>query len=240
MARLKKIHLSIDWDYFFPDLIKYDYGHKESLFFMEQVWYMRAHSRISELGGDPRESLLPKGHLDFWNKLAEINLVPKNLWVHESHAYGAEIAIATECDIIAVFDQHMDIYQGMKGAIDCENWLRRTLDAFKDDNRKTPHTFIIMDDDARRLEIPKEYPITVTNLQAFQAFIKATPSRAVMSFVCRSGSWCPPWSDKEFFEFLNDSGASWMEWKDGLYSRTWDPERAEITQIAIDKMNKLI
>jgi len=209
------IALSVDWDYFFPNIDEWDYGHKENDFFITDVWNLRASSTR-----DPMKHLLPKpGYKTFWKRLRQLNIIPPICLVAESHLRGADAVSLLEgkVDTLVVFDQHTDIYpQNLKYRL-CQNWLlllmRRyptmsvinVLPDFKEgdwiEKVQIAPEFIAekLSDIAGRLTILQESEF----FSMAQKLLGKHPN-AMISFICRSGAWTPPWADDAFEEFLSD------------------------------------
>ena len=120
--------LSVDWDYFFPDVFWFDWSQKEqNMFFLEYLWYIRygnQHMKTGELAKDlvkPDEKLLK----NFWKKVC-----PKEPSLHlcicESHK---DIIVVLESFFESTttkfsiwnFDQHHDAGYGME-ELNCDNW----------------------------------------------------------------------------------------------------------------------
>ena len=75
--------LSIDWDYFFPDSSPYDWGHNESMFYLEAIWPMRLASVNMWTGQEAFSEYVPTIPRNFWKRVVKNK---PEIYYAESHA----------------------------------------------------------------------------------------------------------------------------------------------------------
>ena len=224
--------ISVDWDFFFPDLAQWDYGHKESPFFINQVWTLRASSPNNP---NPIEKITPReSYKRFWHRLSRLGLTPPICFVAESHSINFDLIQFENVDTLLVFDQHVDAYDKHHDSVTCENWLLMAL-------RKAPQlrAYLVLpahqwiDDKTvfglNGLKIPEDVAnrLTILNDNHFEGLARREFKGAVVlaSFICRSGAWTPPWADEHFKGFLED--VTWEEFPDhGILERPFNREAA--------------
>lgn len=194
--------LSVDWDYFFPDLVPYDWGHFEAPFMREVVWNARVTSRNLKTGVEALEEVRPDQSMvvGFWDRVMT-DEAPKKVFVYDSHLDLFEI-IRDEIGKpvhVTNFDQHHDLgYRNNNDQnVDCANWARMgiLLDLIKSYRVVYP---------AWRKDHPEgeTYPL----MGQLIGYEEPQPDPYDYVFVCRSSAWCPPWADDEFVEFVNNLG----------------------------------
>lgn len=197
-----KVALSIDWDFFFNDT-EYDWGHQESPFFIESMWEIRALDM--QIAGKNYLDYAPKGVDKFLNMLKTQKLMPPALYMGESHLYAYGYFFAFPPDLILHFDTHADMSPKHPEYLDCENWLYWLL-------KRKPKTSCIWI--YPRHHDPKMEGDNLASLPNFKCIQiglfdevwKRTVRSAytvVMSYMCRSGAWTPPWSDNDFDTFAD-------------------------------------
>jgi hypothetical protein len=222
--------LSVDWDYFFPEPESdryglFDWGHRESKLFIEDLWEIRASGFLARqmdlpgLSGEERT---------FWKRIKVINDAP--LYLAESHAYACDEQIVRRfmdddrmgyTNSIWSFDAHHDLgYRDdsvadlLKGKIDCGVWLlyyylrwsptihiryprwKRTV--FQIDG--VSDTMVSLHDIDRAFRHGRE------KLPVFDAI-----------FLCRSGAWVPSWLDTKFHAFAQAAPTQNIVFIDGQY-----------------------
>lgn len=188
--------VSIDWDYFFPGLDAMDWGHRESPFFILQMWSLRAQHR---------EEVQPVIPELWWDVLREQQVrFPESLIVTESHCEA--YPHANPYQVMVLFDAHHDCWAPRdKDGIQCDTWVSEWL-------RRN-----------RRRSVYWAYPPWMGN-DMLKGYLDAIPVkfrnrvivgtgmdvlthyRAGRLHLCRSGAWCPPWCDEDFIAFANASG----------------------------------
>lgn len=221
--------LSIDFDFFFPEpnsgqeIQLYDWGHKETPMFINDLWEIRASGFLRH--GLPLPMTTGE-EVGFWDQFQ----FTKNakLYVSESHAFAAIRDLSKRFKgnakgphSIWSFDAHHDLgYKEnaaatiFKGEVQCGDWLLfyalttqakihvrypswKTW-AFEYESDYAPgfnHKALDVDIQIVDDHNTKEMPI-------FDAV-----------FVCRSGAWVPSWCDEAFFSFLSTwpVATDWIE-----------------------------
>lgn len=192
--------LSVDWDYFFPDVFWYDWSQKEeSMIFLEYLWPLRygnIHMKTKELAKDvvkPDKSLL----CGFWEKVC-----PRepyiNLTITESHKdlvfvldhFFSDPLQKVEFQIWN-FDQHHDAGYGIE-ELNCDNWAHY----LRENNRLLDYHVIYPPWRKDRPEDPPKFPINI------HFKIPDLPDRFEIVFMCRSSGWTPSWCDDEWIKFI--------------------------------------
>jgi len=216
--------LTIDFDFFFRNILEagektdeerrllslYDWGHREALFFLFDIWLIRAaafRSRGLPLPGTTGE----EG--GFW---ARCHIAPDaDLFLSESHLFAAHNRIATDVTEVVNVDAHHDagyhrpsdwadhprwrraVPPELPKQLDCGNWAEKYLLAGVDYRVVYPRwkglreqaanwlTATRVVDDGGEIVAPSGKPFTKVH-------------------VCRSGAWSPAWNDRAFKRFLSD------------------------------------
>ena len=193
--------LSIDWDYFFPNNLNFDWQMDEKTFaYYELLWPIRwGNSHVYDqkiLAKDvyhPNQQLL-NGFLD---KIL-INSTPVLLSIADSHLdiqilinlFPAKVNIYN-------FDQHHDIYYGnelpkRKSQLNCGNWVGYFLDQIE-----SYHLFY-----PPWRKTDSEYVGKLLHTNSVSFTIPESPPIFDMIFICRSSPWTPSWSDNKWIEFI--------------------------------------
>ena len=210
--------LSVDFDYWFPEKIEYDWGHQESPFFIESIWSFRAAQMLVD-GNDPRTSpkYLDKPYpFDFRNFLKEKGWTFKKrfqVFLAESHAsaYHALSELSGDLTIYHI-DAHHDFgYNRNLADVDCGNWLYHLAKdcSVRDINLVYPlwreNQYMNSDGDAGNPEMPHQETLdTMKHLTGKMPHItyglNSLPNdvKVDVVFICRSGAWVPPWLDEDF------------------------------------------
>ena len=216
--------LVVDWDYFFQDLDGsgdaasqlYDWGHRESEFFIEAVWTMRASGflrhgmTLPSLTGEQRQ---------FWDR---VRIDPKaKLYYHESNCMAAHVKVAKDVDEVWLYDAHHDAGYAQDDGL---SRVKRNREIYKlaSEGRWTCDNWMVYYH-ALQTKLHVRYPSWKT--WAFQneppdcalvpdKALDRQPDRYLIPdvtfnrvFVCRSGAWVPPWNnaDREFNAFLRNA-----------------------------------
>lgn len=186
--------LSVDWDYFFPDTMPYDWGHSESVFLIEAIWQLRVTGRNIVTGEHALDAMRPDPEKlqGFWDRVLVGK--PLTLFIAESHASIWELLKTGEQWDVVNFDQHHDIYYGSKKwEVSCDDWASHGIDQGLIERYTWACPQWAVDEQIIDYR-PQEYSIRV------QTSIEPQPYDAV--FVCRSGAWTPPWADDEWLRFI--------------------------------------
>ena len=207
--------LSIDWDYFFPDNVAFDWSMDDKKFiFYEIIWPIRwsnMHLETKKLAKDiyhPDLQLL-NGFLD---KIL-INSNPTLLSIAESHSDIQHlIYLFPAKPNIFNFDKHHDIYYGnelpkKESQLNCGNWVGYFLDRIE-----SYHLFY----PPWRKDNPEHEGELLYTTTSYS--IPEHPPEFHMVFICRSAPWTPSWSDHYWIEFI--------EYFKTNYRYTWDHKLA--------------
>ena len=212
--------LSIDFDYFIREDNAWDWTHGEAPFYQGPMWTIRESQAINagidlRKETDPNKYATPKPLL-FFDTLAHMgfDFSKTPVFVADSHA----LAYPTFCDAprkkntrILNFDAHHDLGYDLgqvkkhiaEGICDCADWLMVTLASCK------------------TLTAQVIYPTwkglcewEFTHLaRVAEPMVWSKPKVSKLAgpisriFICRSGSWVPPWYDKLFIDFVKSACA---------------------------------
>lgn len=199
--------LSVDWDFFFPRAFEmkkparealghspwlYDWGHRETMFFLGPIWGARAQSFYTQ-GVDPLPTTTGD-EVGFWE---QFNINPDaKLYVAESHASIWEL-LEEGYGAVYNYDAHHDAGYGTKpddlweyGEYDCGTWavafhllgakIEQRYPSWADTKREKCNWVPVHAATARK----SNRPVLVDDI-----------------FLCRSGCWVPPWVDQDFINF---------------------------------------
>jgi hypothetical protein len=218
--------LSVDWDYFFPPSDPYDWGHRETVLFLEMIWKYRVgcHNLFTKkLALDEYCPTIPD---NFWKQV--ISNKP-HIFIAESHASLHHIMNTVfkrkKIHSITNFDAHHDCGYGQMKTLECGNWgafaLRKGIEVHirypewrkKEENSESMGSDCLgaLGGNLENLNKPKNkqaeantqrltYPPT-----SISYGLPERPSDYSAIFVCRSGCWTPPWFDNKFWEFIKSS-----------------------------------
>lgn len=197
--------LSIDWDYFFPNALWYDWGHREAPFFQEAVWYTRCGQRNLKTQEMALDAYVPTVPENFWSLVAN----RPRVIVADSHFRVWDI-LQPGTQVISL-DAHHDCGYGdfkkifQSQMVDCGNWgawgqmtgkitqLTVWYPEWRRDDREDKINVMVRPTIRYGLPKPADYDLV---------------------FVCRSGAWTPPWRDPEFRAWLEQSGLELDQQKD--------------------------
>jgi len=216
--------LSVDWDFFFLDLPKYDFGHGEKRFLVNDIWQIR-------LMGNPQlfREYVPEGHHEFWAALRGLGLQPKELIVSDSHSDAYPFLIKTEIEWILHFDSHSDMYERDLGEVTAENWLLHLME-----KKSETSTIWVRPKEYKEATTRKSKVFSRVAVVEMDRLEKSLRDHGVVSpevevsFVSRSGGWTPPWADYVFLTFLENSKAQAVIYKsDIIRPRKYDLKAAK-------------
>jgi hypothetical protein len=223
--RTKRL-LSIDWDYWFDtgtpirngQAQLYDWGHRESAWFTNEIWTIRASSFMQQklplpgVWGDP---------LAFWQRVTFAEKA--ELWVADSHLGIAHARVERGVREVVGLDAHHDSYTPLNeifasDRVDCGNW---TVLYFLRD-------------------VPVEVRYPAWNAERAKTDVPHIPMRWVPDddahlgtfdrvFIARSGAWTPPWIDAEFKRFVEAAPLAPQVvpgYEDPMVVREWDEAEA--------------
>jgi hypothetical protein len=201
--------LSVDWDYFFPAIDHFDWGHSEdrlTSFYLEVAWTLRAchklesevlfgKEHIENLDQTIYEYLQPAECLNsFWTRAIEFP--PIKAVATESHSDIYELFKNTKFKlVIDNFDAHHDGgYNGDNEKVNCGNWaeMLKKRGVLKEYNVYYPHY---------RSNIPEggSKPKWIN----FHYGLPKCRKKYEYLFICRSGAWTPSWCDDKWLEFIS-------------------------------------
>lgn len=200
--------LSVDWDYFFPDTFEFDWGHRESPFFMEAIWALRAGNRGLHSNQRAIDKMRPDKErvCDFWGRFLR-QFPPRQIVIAESHLSlyrwmeDRNIVGATVWN----FDAHHDLGYGC-GKLNCGNWARRAAENCCMDEYHL--VYPAWRKDGPEAEIP-----TLKGLKFDVRYEIPQISGRPTVFICRSGSWTPTWSDAAWLRFVRFFRRYPITWK---------------------------
>lgn len=190
------VALSIDWDFFF-NYNPYNWVYAENEFFKTHVWNLRL-----LMQPDLVKKFIPKGYKEFWPKLREKQLVPKTVYVAEHHLYAYYVfRDVVTLDLILHFDNHSDM-SVREYKIDSGNWLRQLMKL-----RHGLRVIWVKPDYCKGEELAKTGMLDRFKQINWCDFdrIELSDAKVLSSYICHSGTWTPPWSDKGFKDFLKGS-----------------------------------
>jgi hypothetical protein len=226
--------LSVDWDFFFPELsfdpklwMLYDWGHRDGgSMFLQELWYNRATGFVMNKLPLPMTTGEEKS---FWSRF-EFKPGAKLFYADSHvHIYSPEMQALILNDekmtTIDNFDAHHDAgYRGTKEAmilsaeVTCEDWAL----AYNINGVRTRTFYPRWKTWAMKAERRPIYKLK----RAFDdPNLKMKPYDHV--YVCRSGGWTPPWLDEAFSEFLSACPIEEQRELRECKPRGWDPDRLQ-------------
>lgn len=230
---MARVALSIDWDYFVPEDPMLDMGHSENGFFINYIWVPRAAGLLAG-GVNYKEKIKTNGKEKvFWEEIRKVFDIDNALVVlTESHAAMHQISLETEIDEVYSFDAHADLSydrhgEDFQGEIDCGNWLGHLVS--KEDIRKgyiiySEETNERPEGDFKDLLENKALKNKVEFLK-YDDLVKNNDGEKItvnLIHICRSGAWCPPWLDRDFYAFVERLGLAYFD--AGIVERSWNEE----------------
>jgi hypothetical protein len=220
-----KTLVTIDWDFYVPEKPEWDWGHQESLLFLDIVWRSRLglYEAVKTSGTE----------VGFWKELGrKVDMSRCKLNLSDSHCFV--YLIANEADTIILFDAHHDCWHGDNLGVDkedhniyCHNWLREWL--IGSQSRRliwvkpewADERFVVPEDLEDRVEVlgyGDRMPV----------------DRADWLHICRSGCWTPPWLDEAFVAFVKASGKD-LKKANLLQNGEWNPLKVRWSKAELKK-----
>ncbi len=189
--------LSVDWDYFFPETDQFDWGHRESQFFTESIWGMRAGCTSMVSGKAAIDIMRPRrSYVRFWDNF---DMPPDHIIIAESHLSLLQAIQEQDIKDLEVwnFDAHHDLGYGMKEA-NCGNWALKAVEEGYISSYKLVYP-------SWRYSHPEAEIPRLPGLD-FEHFYEIPDIRGSIDvvFICRSGSWTPTWCDAHWCKFINE------------------------------------
>jgi hypothetical protein len=192
---MKRIAISVDFDFFVREKSEWEFGHSESnLIYNFSAWQARyLHLELE------KECDISK-HADFDPLNLMIELENKNLifapdfplGIADSHLFAHDWFKKFEVDQIIHLDAHSDCYplDPKKHVLDCGNWLT-------DFSTKTTWVF-------PQWKNPEDdhAPARVIEIKSWKEFEMKESGVVVCAFLCRSAAWVPPHLDIKFGELV--------------------------------------
>lgn len=237
--------LSIDWDYFFPDNLAFDWQMNEEKFiYYELLWTIRWSNRnLYDHNVMAKDVYHPDPQLlnEFWDKVL-INSDPIFLTIADSHTNIDHLIELFPAKVnIYNFDQHHDIYYyddlPSNMQLNCGNWVAYFRNQIEEYHLIYPPWRKNKPEHQNRLNFAKSVSYHIPeHLPHFD-----------MVFICRSSPWTPSWSDNQWIEFINYLKINYpLLWERKSYSdyvlkaRSFDQNQAEeYHQQTIEMMKQL-
>lgn len=210
--------LVVDWDYFFPSLAGasdiasglYDWGCKETPFFINDVWMARTTGFTAH--GLPLPSTSGE-EVGFWDR---VKFNPGcHLYYADSNAMAVTPRIQEGVTEVLLLDAHHDSGYQVEGREYSYEQLKKLAKAgtWRCDDWMILYYLVGA---SLKVYYPKwktwafEHESTSGLGSALRrSFDPGGPIEGVdRVFVCRSGAWVPPWLDSKFLEFLADAPAT--------------------------------
>jgi len=206
--------LSVDWDYFFPDLAWMDWGHNETALLIEYIWSQRCGDFHLKTKQSVLDCVVPDPQLldGFWQRVLHAESKPE-LLVCESHAALAKWIAEwnLQIDHVDNYDQHHDCGYNEsphnsssfnQQYHDCGAWARYLLD------KRLIGTYGVHYPLWRKQEPERTQAELDQRLGRHGAYDTRTGPRRPIKydriFICRSGGWTPPWCDDRLQQFIVD------------------------------------
>lgn len=236
------IAVNVDWDFFFKEDSMWDWGHRESSLFLEAAWQWRFEQFLGSqsMGGRDLEQFYQPNILykSFWEELQRLGFdFSDALFLIGESNLGAWSSFANmPVSHVYNFDFHHDVaYEDLGKRVDCGNWLGQLL---REKKRLTATiVYPTKERQADEFHLPESVETLIgSKIQAttFRALEEA-PRKVRYLFICRSGSWTPPWADDQFLGFIgqapSDSKPIWYaellhnekaDLANPLVPRVWD------------------
>ena len=229
--------LSVDWDYFFPELSFdpemwqfYDWDHRDSgSFFLNAMWYHRAASFIVNNYPLPMSTGL---ETTFWSRF---KFTPSaKLYYSESHVNIYDERVRKGIGEVVSFDAHHDA--GYSGPKDHQEALEHQL-AYMNRGKVTCEDWAVAFKFLHGIDVQVVYPKwktwamtgeptpTVNLLRTVDTDLPVVvPGKFNSIFVCRSGGWSPSWLDDNFDAFIAACPVKNKINLDGVTNRKFDHE----------------
>ena len=225
---MKGLFLSIDFDFFTRENPLWDWGHRET---GNPMWdHIMWHSRLSQfasVGVDPMQETNPDVHSPirpgtFWDVMARSGLDVSGARLHiaDSHMYGA-FSHGLDGRSVVHIDAHHDLgYHDLKTTrknlreqnADCADWLLHVLHRNKG-ARTEQYLSPWASPEGHWMDLPVAKRVRQTGLHLSERDrIEATglpgltlTGKVSTVFICKSGTWVPPWWDHLFVQFIRDA-----------------------------------
>lgn len=198
---VRRVILTVDWDFFVPEDVLWDMGHAETPLHLSILWITRG-ELVDKMKTDGNEK-------SFWSLLkSKFEFNVDKIHIADSHLSMLDV-VRKDCqDEIILFDAHHDCWPIKKKHIDCSNWARECLRAGIQVTWVYPEHC--------NCETPRIDGLTSLSYKEFLArdwdvFVEVLHS-------CRSGCWTPPWLDDNYQNFINELGID----RETMMDPPWD------------------
>lgn len=198
--------LSIDWDYFIRTQKEFWGSYIENTKNIINMWYQR-YIKAKSKGKDLKKCFQLSDTSSFWKKIKDYFIITEETkaYVSDSHALSYEIAKRHKCRVVYLFDAHADLGYGgpssLNFEVNCANWLGKLLKENLIDEANIIYSPFTE-------EKPEDFKAIndVFNVNYLDFGDIGQKVKVMAVHICRSGAWTPPWLDRDFFRFINDSG----------------------------------
>ena len=208
--------LSIDFDFWaeMPNVRNLDWGFRESKLFIEMIWQIRA-TDFAARGSDIRKECYlakdepsPISFAGLMKKL-KVKIAKNQVAISESHAVAYNYFKDLHDMRVVHVDAHHDLGYGNK-ELNCDNWLQHLITDGNVDEVDMIYPKWRNNDncrenyDERRKAILKQLDRKVKFKMGY-GLAENIPGSIKFDkvFICRSGSWSPPWLDRDWSRLVS-------------------------------------
>jgi len=226
--------VSVDWDYFFPRINEFDWGHRESEIHWEYSWLSRSID-ISMFNKEDALSIIVPDQIlleNFWDKICPKGIAM--LVISESHFNILQFLKLIQPDNCINYDTHHDYHYHKIptkiSQVDCSNWASFALSKKYTKNITWVHSPKVVDGFLKK------------NPKGFNSTTEIVPVTEVVDllFICRSYAWTPTWSDSSWLNFVGEwSTRDPYIWNKRFFSQSTLIERHPTFEEAVSYRNKL-
>lgn len=191
--------LTVDWDYFFPNIDWYDWTHSEDqLLFYEWIWHIRAGNvdLLKPEAGNAFDNVRASGYENFWEKV--IKLSPAAITITDSHKDVWDLCEQISKGITPItelwnFDQHHDAFNRSK-PVDCGNWALHLMD------KGVKYNLIYPKWRNKSVNVKTD---NLNGANVYYSIPDCFPDYFSFVFICRSSCWTPSWEDDKWLKFIS-------------------------------------
>lgn len=260
---IRRVWLTVDWDFFQEERTVWDWQHKESPLYTELLWG----NRVFHMGQDIRPITSPERHepkaSSFWGHFRAADVSATEIGVGDSHALALPFfwhLAKTQGvpDEIWNFDAHHDIgYDDVSklkawtkaGRAEAGSWLYVLMNQKKCKKLIYEHVYPAWKDhtnEGRPWALDKEFSERVHQTCVTDFHWKRLANFRIEGiFIAKSEAWSPSWNDKAFVRFVHDTRAR-LDWLDVteygrkpcVEPRAWDERAVMAFQKQIDDFRK--
>ena len=205
------VGLNIDWDFFFEQDETRFWNHGDNPFSHGSMLWSLRFADAYAMGEDLEKTYTADARWEtLWSDLGQFGFNLDNAEVIYGDSNLGAWFVFGQYDVshIYSFDNHSDVcYLSESGErVDCGNWLGQTLRV----QEGVDATVVKPDRERLELEFGFTEPIAQSwvktgRLQAFtydDLFDFKLKKDVAVIFICRSGSWTPPWDDAKFMTLV--------------------------------------